>query len=1200
MAAGTGKGYMAKIGLDTTDVEKGVRSLERELKAVDKALENNQDNTALSKQKMQVMAEEVAKLEEKLATLRSAQEKANEALANEKMRPDEYRAYQREIVNTEKRIQDLTAELNRMQNGAEDAGEGMNELAEDTEKAGKEINIFQEILKADIIKNFAAGSIDLLKNAFTGAIDLIQQATDAYGKYEQLVGGVETLFTGSEDIVAENAANAFKAAGVSANQYMEQVTSFAASLINSLNGDTEQAAKLADQAIIDMSDNANKMGTTLESLQYAYQGFAKQNYTMLDNLKLGYGGTKTEMERLISDVNKWREANGEAGDLSIEKFSDVVTAIHAVQEQMGITGTTAKEAADTIQGSAGAVQAAWENLLIGLADPTADLDKLIDDLINSGMVAAKNMLPTMANAVKGIGEAIGKAAPELKEFLGDIDSIADTFIEAMFSLADALTDSFDDILDLAEDLFQKIAGYLGSNAPVIITKLAEGITRALPEIADVAIKMATELVNTFADTIPDLLPMIVDCVLEIAQKIADNTDEIINTGVKLAAALFEGLVKAVPGLLEKLPGVITDIQKGLIKAIDDNITAGIDIAEKIGKQLEDHDWEEKAKSTIIKLAYKLQEVGQSKEVSEILAHITNGWSEWIFGGVDVGLGLAERVTGVSLGNGGHRDAGDELKDDEEQAKKTEEALKATQKAYDDYSRKKKYEYQREYNRKNYNRTEEKGLSELLEEKESDWDKQYHYDKENQEEYWNQRMEFLKAHEEDSEDWWKAYNETEKKLADYADKAEKERQNQEKEREKKEKELIQQENERQRRIKEEQAKAKQNVSDAYTDIEYRANSETGWDAQKIHDEKMKALEEEYARGSLTEKDYKDFYNKLAEEQKKIDNDIAKSEAQAEKERNDNLKKQLEKKFKDLENTAKNENWGEEKLLDEKEKALNSIAERDSEIYDNFNQKIIDGRAEQAKKRQQAEEKAQKEILISAEKAVEKLVSTYQKRYDSIMSAANKPEKVTDAKGNERLVFADYQKKLKELKDYRSNLNKLKGLGLSSAHLKEIFSMDFDTRAMYIKELLNMGADNRSRYLRDYEAYEKMAGDTAQYEIDFDTTLTEDLNKIFDDVDGYESGKKTAAEWVRGFEEGLQGTPLADYDVGAAIVDPETMKAADSYNTQTAEAISGLFALPQMMADIMKGTPINIFIDNKKNVETTVKEMEAKKMNSASRT
>lgn len=254
---------------------------------------------------------------------------------------------------------------------AKETGKDIKGTGDDAEESSSKMNKFFSgsanfAIKAG--KIIAAG----LAVASAAVIKIGKDAISAYGDYEQLVGGVETLFKDSSDTVIQNAANAYKTAGMSANEYMETVTSFSASLLQSVGGDTVKAAEQADTAIRDMSDNANKMGTSMEAIQNAYQGFAKQNYTMLDNLKLGYGGTKEEMERLLEDASK---LSGIEYDIS--SYSDIVDAIHIVQNEMGITGTTAKEASTTIQGSISSMKGAWQNLLTGLTDENQNINTLV-------------------------------------------------------------------------------------------------------------------------------------------------------------------------------------------------------------------------------------------------------------------------------------------------------------------------------------------------------------------------------------------------------------------------------------------------------------------------------------------------------------------------------------------------------------------------------------------------------------------------------------------------------------------------------------------------------------------------------------------------------------------------------------------------------------------------------------------------------
>lgn len=328
------------------------------------------------------------------------------------------------------------------------------------------------------LKGVASGAVNGLKTAFAAVTASVtaasaavgvfaKQSLDAYGDYEQLTGGVETLFKDSADIVMDYANNAYKTAGLSANQYMETVTGFSASLLQSLGGDTEKAAKVADVAITDMADNANKMGTAMESIQYAYQGFAKQNYTMLDNLKLGYGGTKEEMQRLLADAEK---LSGQKFDLS--SYADIVEAIHIIQTEMGITGTTAAEAADTIQGSAGSAKAAWANLVTGIADENADLDTLINNFIISAETAATNIIPRIEQILIGMSTAIQQIAPIIAEKLPIIvETVMPTLISAGGQLLIGITN---------------------------------GIIAASPAILSAAVATVDELGSAIAEQIPGL------------------------------------------------------------------------------------------------------------------------------------------------------------------------------------------------------------------------------------------------------------------------------------------------------------------------------------------------------------------------------------------------------------------------------------------------------------------------------------------------------------------------------------------------------------------------------------------------------------------------------------------------------------------------------------------------------------------------
>lgn len=351
-------------------------------------------------------------------------------------------------------------------------------------------------------------------------------AIDAYANYEQLVGGVETLFKDSAGTVQEYAANAYKTAGMSANQYMETVTSFSASLLQGLGGDTEAAAKYADTAITDMADNANKMGTSMESIQNAYQGFAKQNYTMLDNLKLGYGGTKSEMERLIADANRVKAANGEMADLSIDSYADIVEAIHTVQGEMGITGTTAEEAASTISGSAGMMQAAWENLLVGMVDSTADKSALIKQLMDSVKTFLGNLLPAIGSLIMGFIQS-------LPEILGQI-------------------------LDLAVQLLDDIAGNMPAfieSMVQVLGDLLEVIIDHIPQILEAGVRLVIGLGQGLVKAIPQLVQRVPEIIGRLFQAIVDGVGRMISAGIELLTGVKDGAEQGGASVLDWFAGL---------------------------------------------------------------------------------------------------------------------------------------------------------------------------------------------------------------------------------------------------------------------------------------------------------------------------------------------------------------------------------------------------------------------------------------------------------------------------------------------------------------------------------------------------------------------------------------------------------------------------------------------------------------------
>lgn len=408
--------------------------------------------------------------------------------------------------------------------------------------------------------------------AATAAGVLVKQSTEAYANYEQLVGGVDTLFKKSSKKVQAYAANAYKTAGLSANQYMETVTSFSASLLQSVGGDTDKAAEKANMAITDMSDNANKMGSNMVDVENAYKGFAKQNYTMLDNLKLGYGGTKEEMARLLQDAEK---ISGVKYDLS--SYSDVVDAIHVIQTEMDITGTTQREAATTIEGSVNSAKAAWQNLLTGMADDNQDFQGLVNQFVDSVATAANNILPRVQQALEGVSSLIEKLAPVISEKLPElITAVLPSLGEAALGIIQSLVDGIN----------QSLPALLPAVVSVVTT-LATGLVEMLPTILEMGLNIITQLALGIAQALPELVPTIVNVILQIVTTLTDpeTLNNLLNAAVTLITALATGLINALPVLLQQAPVIIGNLITALNARLPKILQMGITIIVSVAQGL---------------------------------------------------------------------------------------------------------------------------------------------------------------------------------------------------------------------------------------------------------------------------------------------------------------------------------------------------------------------------------------------------------------------------------------------------------------------------------------------------------------------------------------------------------------------------------------------------------------------------------------
>lgn len=433
--------------------------------------------------------------------------------------------------------------------GVNDTKKDLNDVTDSAEKSSSKMSKFGGIMKgigkAVLATTVAVGG---------GAVALVKQVSGAYGQLQQSIGGIETLFGKSADKVIQNANNAFTTAGISANDYMQQVTSFSASLLQALGGDTEKACDSADMAIRDMADNANKMGTSMEMIQNAYQGFSKQNYTMLDNLKLGYGGTKTEMERLLKDAQK---ITGIKYDIS--NLNDVYQAIHVIQGELGITGTTAKEAGATIEGSFNSLGASWQNFLAGLGNPDADMKQLVDNL------------------AKGISGAVNNVIPVINNMVAVLPTVMDALINAISSMLPTLIQTFTELVTKVIDAIVQLLPQFIPLAIDCVLTVAQALIENLPLIVEAGIQLILGLAQGISDALPQLVPIIIMVIEEILNILINNIYLIIEIGVQLLVGLIEGITSAVPLLVDMIPRVVQAIISTIISNFPLMIKCGMQI-----------------------------------------------------------------------------------------------------------------------------------------------------------------------------------------------------------------------------------------------------------------------------------------------------------------------------------------------------------------------------------------------------------------------------------------------------------------------------------------------------------------------------------------------------------------------------------------------------------------------------------------------
>ena len=398
--------------------------------------------------------------------------------------------------------------------------------------------------------------------AGTAVVAMGKSAVSAYADYEQLVGGVETLFKDSAKTVIENASKAYTTAGMSANEYMSTVTSFSASLLQSLGNDTVKASEKADMAITDMSDNANKMGSDIDTLKTAYAGFAKGQFMLLDNLKLGYGGTQEEMKRLLADAQK---ISGIKYDIS--SYADIVDAIHVVQNEMGITGTTAKEASSTISGSLSSMKGAWQNLLTGMGDDTADFGSLIDQFVSSVDTVGANLLPRIEIVLGGVVKLVQGLAPKIIEKIPELVSqLLPSIITASVSLIQAIVAIIPDLVNaIVAQIpafiqgFVQIVNALIQALPTVVQSLVQALPTLIPALVTGLVQMIVALCQVIPQIIQpiiDNLPMILNT---LTNALIQNLPVLIQASIQLVGYLIQALPQILAGLWEALKNVFASL-----------------------------------------------------------------------------------------------------------------------------------------------------------------------------------------------------------------------------------------------------------------------------------------------------------------------------------------------------------------------------------------------------------------------------------------------------------------------------------------------------------------------------------------------------------------------------------------------------------------------------------------------------------------
>lgn len=916
--------------------------------------------------------------------------------------------------------------------------------------------------------------------AATAVGALAKSAIDGYAEYEQLVGGVETLFKDSADVIKGYADEAYKTAGMSANAYMETVTGFSASLLQGLGGDTAKAAEIANQAVIDMSDNANKMGTDMSLIQNAYQGFAKQNYTMLDNLKLGYGGTQSEMARLINDSGVLGDSmKVTAETVNSVSFDKIIEAIHVVQTEMGISGisaeeaaeavangtmtekeafeamgTTAKEASTTIQGSITSMKGAWENFMVGLADPTQDFDRLVSNLVDSVITVSENLMPrimaVLPQMATGITELAGELLPLIPETL---NAMLPGVLEGANNLVSALLDTISSIADTAipiitenaDEIIDTLLTGLVDAVPKLVTKAADLCTALITAIldnADIITQGAVDIVVSLAEglsnNLDELIPAAVDAVIKIAETLLDpeNIDRLITAAEDIIKALAKGLADSIPLLIEEAPNIVSSLVNAFIDVSEMLNTVGLTFCSAIADELVHHDWASTAETMLNNLADALDNA--QKGVKLTIDNILGGN---VYGG---DINNVSSVTGI-MGAASMRDGIDDT------VQMIEDGQEFVAEAYD------------------------KGMQEINE------------------------MFGQSAEDKTGEEWLKA----------------------EAEREANARAILAREKKR----AEEWAKAQEETAKVAEDSAGSANTDekSGVVSQaETLDAALKDLEAKYAIHQVTEEQYwakrksileqyrneEDaewwkLYDKVTDHYDKLADTEAKKAQKASKEQETALKTALEDKFRELETEQLKKGYDDSWLLEQKRAYIETL-DHNTDLYKgndlkllkeqkSYNDKALKETEDAAKKQQDALEKSFDSIVKSRDSLADKLSVS-----GDVFKSSEETDKWTGAKKKSRSIDIEgFEKKIEAKKKLTSKIAELLEKNTPDEIISELLKQDPEDALAYANDLLR-SPDKLNRLSKGFEndgAYSKIIANMVTENSDDFKALGEEAGTVF---------------------------------------------------------------------------------------------------------